>query len=53
MKLIARRSEKRFPLCSTYKFLAAAFALARVGRREESLTRRIAYARHKWLAAVV
>ncbi|HEY8614179.1 MAG TPA: class A beta-lactamase [Roseomonas sp.] len=40
-----RRSEERFPLTSTFKFLAAAFVLARVDRQEESLTRRIIYSR--------
>jgi beta-lactamase class A len=39
------RTEERFPLCSTFKFLAAAFVLARVDRKEESLTRRIVYAK--------
>lgn len=41
--LIAHRGDERFPLCSTYKFLAAAFVLARVDRRQESLARRIVY----------
>ncbi|ACK49071.1 Beta-lactamase [Methylocella silvestris BL2] len=44
MRLIARRGDERFPLCSTFKFLAAAFVLARVDRKEESLARRIIYA---------
>jgi beta-lactamase class A len=42
---IAHRGNERFALCSTFKFLAAAFALARVDRNEERLDRRIAYAR--------
>ena len=42
---MAHRGDERFPLCSTFKFLAAAFVLARVDRKEESLTRRIVYAR--------
>jgi beta-lactamase class A len=42
--LITRRGDERFPLCSTYKFLAAVLVLSRVDRNEESLTRRIAYA---------
>ena len=42
-KPIAYRGEERFALCSTFKFLAAAFVLARVDRKEESLTRRIFY----------
>ncbi len=44
-KVIAHRGDERFALCSTYKFLAAAFVLARVDRMEESLTRRIVYAK--------
>ena len=42
---IAYRGEERFALCSTFKFLAAAFVLARVDRKEESLTRRIVYSK--------
>jgi len=42
-KLRAYRGDERFPLCSTFKFLAAAFVLARVDRKEESLDRRIVY----------
>jgi beta-lactamase class A len=42
-KLVAHRGDERFALCSTYKFLAAAFVVARVDRKEESLTRRIVY----------
>jgi beta-lactamase class A len=44
-KVIAHRGGERFALCSTLKFLAAAFVLARVDRKEESLTRRIVYGR--------
>jgi beta-lactamase class A len=40
---IERRANDRFPMCSTFKFLAAAFVLARVDRREEHLDRRIAF----------
>jgi beta-lactamase class A len=43
--VIAHRGDERFALCSTFKFLAAAMVLARVDRRQESLTRRIVYAR--------
>ena len=43
--VIAHRGDERFALCSTFKFLAAALVLARVDRRQESLTRRIVYAR--------
>jgi beta-lactamase class A len=37
------RSDERFPLCSTFKFLAAALVLARVDRGQERLDRRIVY----------
>lgn len=40
---IAYRGDERFALCSTFKFLAAAFVLARVDRKEESLSRRVFY----------
>jgi beta-lactamase class A len=43
--LISHRGDERFALCSTFKFLAAAFVLKRVDSNEESLTRRIVYAR--------
>ncbi|RKP43844.1 class A beta-lactamase [Trinickia fusca] len=39
------RMHELFPMCSTFKFLAAAAVLARVDRREEDLARRIMYAR--------
>jgi beta-lactamase class A len=45
VSVIAHRGDERFALCSTFKFLAAALVLARVDRRQESLTRRIFYAR--------
>lgn len=41
---IAHRGDERFPLCSTFKFLAAALVLARVDRGEEKLDRRIVFA---------
>jgi beta-lactamase class A len=44
-KPIAHRGDERFPLCSTFKCLAAAFVLARVDRKEESLARRILYSK--------
>ena len=44
-RLSAYRGDERFALCSTFKFVAAAFVLARVDRKEESLSRRIVYAR--------
>lgn len=41
--LIERRGFERFPLCSTFKLLAAALVLHRVDRGEERLDRRVAY----------
>ncbi|WP_159912492.1 class A beta-lactamase [Pantoea sp. 18069] len=38
----AHRGMERFPMCSTFKFLAAALVLARVDQGQEQLTRRIA-----------
>jgi beta-lactamase class A len=40
---IDHRAGERFAMCSTFKFLAAACALARVDRREERLDRRIVF----------
>ena len=40
---VGHRAEELFPLCSTFKFLAAAFVLARVDRGEEKLDRRVVY----------
>jgi len=45
VSVIAHRGDERFAMCSTFKFLAAALVLARVDRGQESLTRRIVYAR--------
>src|SRR5229473_7495406 len=45
IKLIAHRGDERFALCSTHKLLSAAFVLARVDRKQESLTRRNVYER--------
>jgi beta-lactamase class A len=42
---INHRGEERFPMCSTFKWLAAAHVLARVDRGEEALDRRIGYDR--------
>jgi beta-lactamase class A len=38
---LASRADERFALCSTYKFLAAAFVLARVDQGEDDLSRRV------------
>ena len=40
---LAHRGDERFPLCSTFKFLAAAAILAQVDQGKETLDRRIAY----------
>ena len=45
-RLITRRGGERFAMCSTFKFLAAAFVLARVDRAQENLGRRIVYSRN-------
>ena len=42
---INHRGEERFPMCSTFKWLAAAEVLARVDRGAESLSRRIEFAK--------
>ncbi len=42
---LAWRGDERFPMSSTFKFLAAARVLARVDRGKESLCRRIAFGR--------
>ncbi len=38
----AYRGDERFPMCSTFKFLAAALVLSRVDQGQEQLSRRIA-----------
>jgi beta-lactamase class A len=40
---IGHRADERFAMCSTFKFLAASFVLARVDRGEEKLDRRIVF----------
>ncbi|NTJ63650.1 class A beta-lactamase [Agrobacterium rhizogenes] len=44
---LGHREEERFPLCSTYKALAAGFVLARVDQGVEKLDRRITYGKDK------
>lgn len=44
-RVLAWRGDELFPLCSTFKCLAASFVLARVDRKEESLDRRIFYSK--------
>jgi len=40
---IEHRGAERFPMCSTFKFLAAAAVLKRVDEKQDTLDRRIAY----------
>ena len=47
---IGHRADERFPMCSTFKFLAAAQVLSRVDRGEEQLDRRIAYTKDDLVA---
>jgi beta-lactamase class A len=42
---IAYHATDRFPMCSTFKFLAAAAVLQRVDKKEEQLNREISYGR--------
>ncbi len=44
-KSFAYRGDERFALCSTHKLLAAAFVLARVDQKRESLSRRVVYSK--------
>ena len=44
-KQIAHRGDERFPMCSTFKFLATAFVLHRVEQGQERLDRRIVFSR--------
>ena len=39
------RADEAFPLCSTFKFLAAGFVLARVDKGQEDLARKIVYSK--------
>lgn len=43
--LQGHRLDERFPMCSTFKWLAAAHVLHRVDRNEERLDRRVTYGR--------
>ena len=44
---VGRRHDERFAMCSTFKFLAAAFVLARVDQGKEKLDRRLTYSRQE------
>ncbi|NEV77123.1 class A beta-lactamase [Rhodopseudomonas sp. BR0C11] len=43
VRTIGHRLDERFPMCSTFKALAAGVVLARVDRKQESLGRRVNY----------
>lgn len=49
-RIFSHRGDERFLLCSTHKLLSAAFVLARVDRKEESLDRRVIYAKESLVA---
>jgi beta-lactamase class A len=40
------RADEAFPMCSTFKFLAAGFVLARVDKGQEDLNRKVVYSKH-------
>ena len=42
-KRLECRTEERFPMCSTFKFLAAAAVLKRVDEKQENLGRFVPY----------
>ncbi|QLH69577.1 class A beta-lactamase [Rhodopseudomonas palustris] len=44
-RMIGHRLDERFPMCSTFKVLAAGLVLARVDRKQEKLDRRVSYAK--------
>ncbi len=44
-RTLAHRADERFAMCSTFKLLAAAFALARVDQGKETLDRRVAFSK--------
>jgi beta-lactamase class A len=46
---LAYRGDERFPMCSTFKFLAAAAILQRVDAGKDNLDRRIPYGQHDLL----
>jgi beta-lactamase class A len=47
--LVGHRLDERFPMCSTFKWLAAALVLHRVDAGQERLDRRIAFGRERLL----
>jgi beta-lactamase class A len=44
-KLVTHRAEERFPMCSTFKFLAAALVLERVDQGKEHLDRSVRFSK--------
>jgi beta-lactamase class A len=42
---VGHRADERFPMCSTFKFLASALVLARVDQGKERLDRRVVFAK--------
>jgi beta-lactamase class A len=42
-KRIAFRADERFPMCSTFKVLAAGYVLSRIDDKQESLDRRVVF----------
>ncbi|PZA10979.1 class A beta-lactamase [Rhodopseudomonas palustris] len=42
-RIVGHRLDERFPMCSTFKVLAAGLVLSRVDRKQESLDRRVSY----------
>jgi len=43
------RAEERFPMCSTFKFLAAAAVLKRIDEKQEQLDRFVSYDAKDWM----
>jgi beta-lactamase class A len=48
-RTLEHRARERFPMCSTFKLLAAGAVLARVDRRNEDLGRRVGYSQSDML----
>jgi beta-lactamase class A len=47
---VAHRAEERFPMCSTFKFLAASLILQRVDQGKEQLDRRVSFTKSDLVA---
>jgi beta-lactamase class A len=48
--MASHRADERFPMCSTFKWVAAALALQRVDRGQERLDRRVRFGREALIA---